>query len=99
MAMYQDETLICEDCGKEFTFTAGEQEFYAEKGLINKPKRCQDCRKAKKQQHRGKKRMFDALSEAKGMDRKYEDQGFALLFYFKNQYMRYKYGGYLSLYL
>ena len=34
--MYQDETLICEDCGKEFIFTSGEQEFYAEKGLTNK---------------------------------------------------------------
>ena len=51
--MYQDETLICEDCGCEFVFTAGEQEFYAEKGLTNKPKRCANCRKAKKQQHRG----------------------------------------------
>ena len=37
--MYQDEKLICEDCGAEFVFTAGEQEFYAEKGLVNKPKR------------------------------------------------------------
>ncbi|MBD9222888.1 zinc-binding protein, partial [bacterium] len=25
--MYQDEKLICEDCGCEFVFTAGEQEF------------------------------------------------------------------------
>ena len=31
--MYQDEKLVCEDCGAEFVFTAGEQEFYAEKGL------------------------------------------------------------------
>ena len=44
--MYEDEKLICEDCGCEFVFTAGEQEFYAEKGLTNKPKRCQNCRKA-----------------------------------------------------
>ena len=29
--MYEDEKLICEDCGAEFVFTAGEQEFYAEK--------------------------------------------------------------------
>ena len=27
--MYQDEKLVCEDCGAEFVFTAGEQEFYA----------------------------------------------------------------------
>ena len=32
--MYEDEKLICEDCGSEFTFTVGEQEFYAEKGLV-----------------------------------------------------------------
>ena len=29
--MYEDKTLICKECGNEFTFTAGEQEFYAEK--------------------------------------------------------------------
>ena len=39
LKMYQDETLICEDCGKEFMFTAGEQEFYVEKGLVKKQKR------------------------------------------------------------
>ena len=31
--MYEDKTLVCKDCGKEFTFSAGEQEFYAEKVL------------------------------------------------------------------
>ena len=30
---FQDRTLVCKDCGKEFTFTAGEQEFYKEKGF------------------------------------------------------------------
>ena len=59
--MYEDEKLICEDCGAEFVFTAGEQEFYAQKGLTNKPKRCPECRKAKKHQHRSKKRMYDAV--------------------------------------
>ena len=29
---YVDETLKCKDCGKDFIFSAGEQEFYAEKG-------------------------------------------------------------------
>lgn len=46
--MYEDEKLVCEDCGKEFIFTAGEQEFYAEKGLVNKPKRCPECRTARR---------------------------------------------------
>ena len=27
--MYEDKTLVCKECGKEFVFTAGEQEFYA----------------------------------------------------------------------
>ena len=30
--MYEDKTLVCKECGNEFVFTAGEQEFYAEKG-------------------------------------------------------------------
>ena len=38
--MYEDKTLICKECGKEFVFTAGEQEFYAEKGFVNEPPRC-----------------------------------------------------------
>ena len=27
--MYEDKTLVCKECGNEFVFTAGEQEFYA----------------------------------------------------------------------
>ena len=30
--MYEDKTLVCKDCGNEFVFTAGEQEFYAGRG-------------------------------------------------------------------
>ena len=41
---FQDKTLTCRDCGQQFTFTAGEQEFYASKGLMNEPRRCPDCR-------------------------------------------------------
>mgnify|MGYP001694300427 CR=1 FL=1 len=41
--MYEDKTLVCKDCGKEFTFSAGEQEFYAEKGFENEPQRCKEC--------------------------------------------------------
>lgn len=54
--MYQDKTLHCKDCGSEFTFTAGEQEFYAEKGFVNEPQRCKGCRDAKK--NSGKTREF-----------------------------------------
>ncbi|HEX2517355.1 MAG TPA: zinc-ribbon domain containing protein, partial [Chloroflexota bacterium] len=36
---YQDRTIICSDCGKPFVFTAGEQQFFAEKGFGTGPKR------------------------------------------------------------
>lgn len=44
----EDITLVCKDCGEEFLFTVGEQEYYKEKGLENQPKRCLKCRRAKK---------------------------------------------------
>lgn len=51
-----DINLICKDCGSEFIFTEGEQEFYKEKGFvdengeINKPVRCAKCRSQRRQQ-------------------------------------------------
>ena len=42
--MYEDKILVCKECGNEFTFTAGEQEFYAERGFQNEPQRCKACR-------------------------------------------------------
>jgi len=45
---YQDKTITCRDCGQQFTFTASEQEFFAEKGFTNEPKRCSTCRRAKR---------------------------------------------------
>ena len=46
---YANKTLACRDCGTEFVFTAGEQEFYAQKGFTNEPTRCQPCRQQRKQ--------------------------------------------------
>ena len=43
-----DKTLVCRDCGSEFVFSVGEQEFYKEKGFENEPTRCISCRRAKK---------------------------------------------------
>ena len=50
---FTDKSILCPDCGTTFTFTAGEQEFYASKGFTNDPKRCPQCRQAKKQQRGG----------------------------------------------
>ena len=45
---YTDRTLTCSDCGSSFSFTAGEQEFHASKGFTNEPRRCPDCRSARR---------------------------------------------------
>ena len=45
---YADKTLTCRDCGRAFTFTRGEQEFYASRGFTNEPGRCPDCRQARR---------------------------------------------------
>jgi CxxC-x17-CxxC domain-containing protein len=41
-----DLLLTCSDCGQEFVFTAGEQQFYQERGY-SAPRRCKPCRQAK----------------------------------------------------
>jgi CxxC-x17-CxxC domain-containing protein len=41
---FADKQLTCRDCGITFVFTAGEQEFYRAKGLVNDPGRCPECR-------------------------------------------------------
>ncbi len=67
--MYNDKTLVCRDCGNEFTFTASEQEFFAEKGFTNEPQRCKACRDAKKGSRSGgsgNRQMFEAVCSACG---------------------------------
>jgi len=48
MTEYKDKTIKCLDCGTEFVFSARDQEFYAEKGFTNEPKRCKECRAKRK---------------------------------------------------
>lgn len=45
---YQDRILTCRDCGQNFTFSAGEQEFFASRNLTNEPGRCPSCRAARR---------------------------------------------------
>ena len=42
-----DKVIVCQDCGQEFTFTEGEQKFYAERNFAE-PVRCKACRDARK---------------------------------------------------
>ncbi len=50
---FSDQTLYCRDCNSPFTFSAGEQEFFAQRGLNNPPSRCPSCRAARKAQMSG----------------------------------------------
>jgi CxxC-x17-CxxC domain-containing protein len=48
-----EKTLYCRDCKQPFTFSAGEQEFFLQKGLKNEPKRCPNCRLVMRVQRNG----------------------------------------------
>lgn len=68
--MYQDKTLVCKDCGEEFLFTAGEQQFYAEHGFQNEPQRCKSCRDKRKNAARPQREFFMATCSACGGEAK-----------------------------
>jgi CxxC-x17-CxxC domain-containing protein len=64
--MFEDKKMVCKDCGNDFLFTAGEQEFYSVKGFQNEPSRCKECRDARKSHNnRGSagrtREMFEAV--------------------------------------
>jgi CxxC-x17-CxxC domain-containing protein len=50
---FQDKSLQCADCGATFTFSADEQELFQSRGYTNEPKRCPDCRQARKSERFG----------------------------------------------
>ncbi|MFV0389764.1 MAG: zinc-ribbon domain containing protein [Pyrinomonadaceae bacterium] len=68
---FEDKILKCVECNSEFEWSAGEQQFYADKGLANVPKRCRNCKQAKDRRIRaiensktsGKNFKFDVLVE------------------------------------
>ena len=69
---YEDKTLVCQDCGIEFTFSAAEQELFASRGFENEPKRCFECRSARRQRRMGDgyrpREMFPAVCATCGME-------------------------------
>ena len=50
---FVDKSIQCSDCGSDFTFSASEQELFAQRGYTNDPKRCQSCRAIRKAQGNG----------------------------------------------
>jgi len=79
--MAADTILTCRDCGQQFTFTSGEQDFYASRGY-SEPSRCPDCRAARKAERdsggygsygggggsRGPREMFTATCSSCGQE-------------------------------
>jgi CxxC-x17-CxxC domain-containing protein len=61
---YTDALIECIECRVEFVWTAGEQEFFADKGLDNPPKRCRQCKKAKTNR-------IEAIISAKAMGKRF----------------------------
>lgn len=68
--MFEDKTLVCKECGQEFVFTAGEQEFYEAKGFVNEPQRCKSCRDARKAASKAAREMYTATCAACGGEAK-----------------------------
>jgi len=71
---FQEKSLQCADCGATFTFSAEEQEVFESRGYTNEPKRCPECRQARKSQRYGtsnyssRRQMFPAVCAECGKD-------------------------------
>jgi len=50
---YEPRVLICCECGEEFVFTGAAQEYFAERGYTEDPKRCKACHTKYKKSQRG----------------------------------------------
>jgi CxxC-x17-CxxC domain-containing protein len=50
---FEDKSIQCSDCGTTFTFSAEEQELFRSRGYTNEPKRCPECRQARKSERYG----------------------------------------------
>ncbi len=67
---FEDKSLTCRECGAGFTFTAGEQEYFKSRGLLNEPGRCSECRAARRRggSPRGERQYFDVVCATCGKD-------------------------------
>jgi CxxC-x17-CxxC domain-containing protein len=63
-----DKTLTCVDCRQEFTFTASEQQFYADR-QFSEPRRCPSCRAIRKGSRGTDTYAGTGTSSSRGYDR------------------------------
>ena len=50
--VFQERTLNCVECNNSFAFTVEDQQYHAEKGYTNEPKRCPTCRDSRRAERR-----------------------------------------------
>ena len=55
MKILPDRDVLCVDCGSQFVFSSGEQEFYREKGFVNEPRHCKQCKSKRELAKTGKR--------------------------------------------
>ena len=74
---FQDRNLTCVECNQSFVFSADDQQYHADKGYTNEPKRCPACRQARKAErygdgsygsYRPRRQMFPAVCAQCGKD-------------------------------
>jgi len=72
---YEDRTLTCVECSSEFVFSVDDQQYHAEKGYENDPKRCPSCRQTRRDRgggggggggYGGPRQMYDAVCASCG---------------------------------
>ncbi len=60
--VYSNKWLICEDCGAEFMWDAGEQAWFHNKNLHNPPKHCKRCRDKRRNQRLHQPREYSQVN-------------------------------------
>jgi CxxC-x17-CxxC domain-containing protein len=54
---FADRDVLCAGCGVMFVFSAGEQQFFQEKGFTNEPKHCKQCKAKMQDGGKGQRRV------------------------------------------
>ena len=56
---YEPKILLCCECNEEFAFTAAAQQYFAERGYKEDPKRCKTCHTKHKKSQRDSRYSYD----------------------------------------
>ena len=57
---FEPKILICVECGEEFVFTSAAQQYFAERGYTEEPKRCKTCHTKYKKSQRDQRTQLKA---------------------------------------